>query len=434
MQVKTEKVSSVDIKVFVEADPKTLEQKIEKMAKEAGKNMKVDGFRKGKVPVHIVKSRYGAQLKEDVRSEALREALEQAKTELSIEDTKILGEPRVVDFKEEGEGFSAEVRLELRPEIEFGEYNSYVPEFEMEKVDDKEVDERLKQIAQSTVVPTKVEEDRGLKEGDFALFDFEGFVDGEAFEGGKAEGYALQIGSKNFIEGFEEKMIGLKAGYEGDIEVKFPEEYGKAELAGKDAVFKIKIHEVQEKPEPTIDDEFAKKVLPNEESPTVELVKEKIKEQIEREKLSKLYNEDLKPKLIDALIENINFDIPELIVEQEINMKINQELQGLEQEEAQKIVADEGELEKLKEKHKDDATKSVKATFIMDELARAEGVSVDDNEVLQTIYYEAMQMGQDPQKMMEYYQQNNVLPAIKMGMIEDKLLNKLLDRKAGKEV
>ncbi|MFW5990490.1 MAG: trigger factor, partial [Campylobacterales bacterium] len=139
-------------------------------------------------------------------------------------------------------------------------------------------------------------------------------------------------------------------------------------------------------------------------------------------------------KLIDALIENINFDLPELIVDQEINMKINQELQALNQEEAQKIIADENEVEKLKQKHKEDAEKSVKATFIMDELAKVEGVSVDDNEVLQTIYYEAMQMGQDPQKMMEYYQQNNVLPAIKMGMIEDKLLNKLLDRKAGREV
>ncbi|MFP4332627.1 MAG: trigger factor [Campylobacterales bacterium] len=434
MQVKTEKVSSVDVKVFIEADSKTLEQKIEKIAKDAGKNMKVDGFRKGKVPTHIVKARYGDQLKEDARSEILREALEQAKSELSIDDTKILGEPRVVDFKEEGEGFSAEVRLELRPEIEFGEYNSFVPEFEVEPVSDEEVEERLKQIAQSTVIPAKIEEDRGLQEGDFALFDFEGFVDGEAFEGGKAEGFTLEIGSKNFIEGFEEKMIGLKAGHEGDIEVKFPEEYGKEELAGKDAVFKIKIQEIQEKPQPTIDEEFAKKVLPNEESPTVELVKEKIKEQIEREKLGKLYNEELKPKLIDALIENINFDLPELIVDQEINMKINQELQALNQEEAQKIIADENEVEKLKQKHKEDAEKSVKATFIMDELAKVEGVSVDDNEVLQTIYYEAMQMGQDPQKMMEYYQQNNVLPAIKMGMIEDKLLNKLLDRKAGREV
>lgn len=433
MQVKTEKVSSVDVKVFIEADPETLEQKIETMAKDAGKNMQVDGFRKGKVPVNIIKARHGDKLKDDAKNEVLKEGFEKAKTELSIDETQVLGEPKVMDLKEEGEGFNAEIRIELRPEIEFGEYDSFVPEFEIEPTSDEEVDERLKQVAQSTVIPTKIDEDRGLKEGDFALFDFEGFVDGEAFEGGKAEGFALEIGSNKFIEGFEEKMIGLKAGYEGDIEVKFPEDYGKEELAGKDAVFKIKIHEIQEKPQPTIDEEFAKKVLPNEENPTVELVKEKIKEQIEREKLGKQYNEELKPKLIDALIENINFDIPELIVNQEINMKINQELQALDKGEAQRILTDENEVEKLKQKHKDEATKSVKATFIMDELAKIEGVSVDDNEVLQTIYYEAMQMNQDPQKMMEYYQQNNVMPAIKMGMIEDKLLNKLLDRKARRE-
>lgn len=433
MQVKTDKKDSVNITVKVEADSSAIEAKVEKLVKEYAKNVKIDGFRKGKVPSNVVKKRYEEELKQESRSELLRDALNSAKSELKIEDSKVLGEPRVIDFKEEGDGFKAELKIELRPDIELGKYDDLVPEFKAAEVSKEEIEERLKAVSLSTVTPEKIDQARALKEGDFAKFDFEGFVDGIAFEGGKAENYTLEIGSKSFIPGFEEGMIGLSEGEEKDIEVTFPQEYGNAELAGKKAVFKIKLHEILEKKLPEFNDEFAKKLIPNDEKASMDMVREKIKEQIENEKLGKLYNEELKPKLIELLIENINFDLPETIVEQEINIKINQELQDMDRDEAQKAVEDEKELEKLKEKHKEDALKSVKATFIMDELARVEKVSVSDNEVYQTLYYEAMSIGQDPQKVIEYYQQNNILPAIKMGMIEDRLLNKLLNRKIGKE-
>lgn len=433
MQVKTDKKDSVNITVKVEADSSAIEAKVEKLVKEYAKNVKIDGFRKGKVPANVVKKRYEEELKQESRSELLRDALNSAKSELKIEDSKVLGEPRVIDFKEEGDGFKAELKIELRPDIELGKYDDLVPEFKAAEVSKEEIEERLKAVSLSTVTPEKIDQARALKEGDFAKFDFEGFVDGIAFEGGKAENYTLEIGSKSFIPGFEDGMIGLNEGEEKDIEVTFPQEYGNAELAGKKAVFKIKLHEILEKKLPEFNDEFAKKLIPNDEKASMDMVREKIKEQIENEKLGKLYNEELKPKLIELLIENINFDLPETIVEQEINIKINQELQDMDRDEAQKAVEDEKELEKLKEKHKEDALKSVKATFIMDELARVEKVSVSDNEVYQTLYYEAMSIGQDPQKVIEYYQQNNILPAIKMGMIEDRLLNKLLNRKIGKE-
>jgi len=433
MQVKTERKDSVNISVKVEVDNSAIEAKVDKLVKKYAKNMKINGFRKGKVPTAIVKSRFGDEIKQESRNELLRDAFTSAKSDLKIEDSKVLGEPRVIDFKDEGEGFKAELKIELRPDIELGKYDDLVPEFKVAEVSDEEVEERLKAVALSSVLPEKIEKSRALKNGDFAKFDFEGFIDGVPFEGGKAEGYLLEIGSKGFIEGFEEQMVGMKESEEKEITVKFPENYGKAELAGKDATFKIKLLEIQEKKLPALDNELAKSLLPNEENPTIETVRDMVKKQIENEKLSKLYNEELKPQLIELFIENINFDLPETIIEQEIDIKVNQELQTLERAEAEKIVADEKEVEKLREKHKEDATKSVKATFIMDELARAEKVGVSDNEVYQTIYYEAMSMGQDPGMILEYYQKNNVLPAIKMGIIEDKILNKLLNRKIGRE-
>lgn len=433
MQVKTDKKDSVNIVVSAKVGKEAVEKMIDKLTKDYAKNAKIDGFRKGKVPAAVVKQRYGSELTQDSRSQLLQEALGQAKSELKIEDSKVLGEPRVLDFKEEGEGFEAEIKIELRPDIALGDYDALVPDFKAAEVSDEEVEERLKFVALSSVEPEKIARKRMVREGDFVVIDFEGFVGGEAFEGGKAEKYTLEIGSKSFIPGFEDQVVGMKYDEEKEITVTFPENYGKAELAGKEALFKVKLHEIHEKKEPEYNEELAKKLLPTEENATMELVKEKIKEQLENEKLTKLYNEELKPKLMDLLIENIDFDLPETIVEQEVDIKINQELQTMKQEDAQKIVESQEEVDKLRGKHKDEASKSVKATFIMDELARAEKITVDDNEVLQTIYYESMSIGQNPQQVYEYYQKNNFLPAIKMGIIEDKILNKLLNRKIGKE-
>jgi len=221
----------------------------------------------------------------------------------------------------------------------------------------------------------------------------------------------------------------MKPGETRTIEVTFPEDYHNKDIAGKKAKFEVTLKEIQVKEEPKIDDELAKKMLPNEENPTVELLKEKIKEQIKSEKLSKLYNEELKPKLIENLVEKYDFDLPENIVEQEIDIKLNEKLRSMSEDELKELKDNPDKVKELRESLKDEAKKSVKATFIVDALAKKEGISVDDNEVIQTIYYEAMQMGQNPQEVLEAYKKQGLLPAIKMAMIEDKLLTHLLNKK-----
>ncbi len=294
------------------------------------------------------------------------------------------------------------------------------------------MEERIKELAEAQAPFESVEEDRGLEEGDLAVFDFEGFLNGEPFEGGKAENFELRIGSGQFIPGFEEQMKGMKKGEEKTIKVTFPEDYRNKELAGKEVEFKIKLNDIKTKKPVEINDELAKKLLGKEDATLADFEKE-VKEQIRSEKLSKLYNEELKPKLVEALVETFEFDLPESVVDQEIEMALRNKVQQMNEEELAELRENEEKVKELRESLREDATKSVKATFIVDALAKKEGVDVSDQEMMQTIYYEAMSMGQDPQQTFEYYQKQNLLPAIKMAMIEDRLLTKLLNEKKEKK-
>jgi len=395
--------------------------------------MDIQGFRKGKVPVAVVKQRYGAKLEEDANSEALRELYSASLKDLGLEQGDIIGEPAITKFdKKDDSSIDVQINISCKPTVDLGDYKALLPEIKLPKVTDKEVDDRIKEIASGDAPLEKIKRKRAVKSGDFAVIDFEGFKDGVAFEGGKAQKYTLEIGSNSFIPGFEDQVIGMKYDEEKEINVTFPKEYQSKDLAGADVVFKVKLHEIQAKAEPTIDDEFAKKLLPQEENATVELLKEKIKEQIENEKISKYYAEELKPVYLDALVEKIDFAVPSSILDQEIQQVINGEVRNMSEDEIKALQEDASKIEEMKKEATPVATQSVKATFIIDALAKAEGIDVTDQEVTQTIYYEAMMSGQDGQAMIKQYEEAGYLPAIKMSMMEQKVINKLLDEKAGR--
>jgi trigger factor len=224
-------------------------------------------------------------------------------------------------------------------------------------------------------------------------------------------------------------MVGMKKGEEKVIKVTFPENYGSDKLKGKDAEFKVKLHKIQKKGEVEINDDLAKKLLPGEENATVDELKKQVKIQIENEKLAKLYNEELKPALLEKFVATFEFDLPAFVVDQEIDMAVNKKASTMSEDEIKELREDAKKLEELRESFREEAQKSVKATFIIDALAQAEGVKVDENEVMQTIYFEAMQMGQDPQKAYEHYKNAGYIPAIQMSMVEDRVLTTLLNKK-----
>ncbi|WP_457594785.1 trigger factor [Hydrogenimonas sp.] len=428
MEVTATKTDSANVSVEAKIAKSDIDKRVEKIAKQAAKQMKIDGFRPGKAPVSVVKKRMGERLMQDAEAEALREVLNTASKELELDADKIIGEPAVTKFDRGEEAIEVELKLSLRPEIEIEGVEALVPEVKTPRVTKKEVEERIRELAEAQAPFVSLEEDRGLEEGDMAVFDFEGFLDGEPFEGGKAENFELRIGSGQFIPGFEEQMKGMKKGETRRIKVTFPEDYGNKDLAGKEAEFEIKLHDIKVKEPVEIDDALAQKLLGKEDATLADLEKE-VKEQIRSEKLSKLYNEELKPKLVEALVEKFTFDLPQSVVEQEIEMALRNKVQQMSEEELAELRENEEKVKELRESLREDAEKSVRATFIVDALARKEGVEVSEQEMMQTIYYEAMSMGQDPQQTFEYYQKQNLLPAIKMAMIEDRLLSKLLNDK-----
>ena len=196
------------------------------MIASAASNMKVDGFRKGKVPANIVKARYGKQIKDDARTDALRDLYTKALEELDVKADLVVGEPSFSKFEEKDGGLELVMKLSFRPAVNVEGYKECVPEYKTPKVTKKEISERLEKTLALVAELKTVEEKRAVKSGDFAVIDFEGFLGGVAFEGGKAEGYTLEIGSNSFIPGFEDGIIGMKAGKSKDIELTFPETYG----------------------------------------------------------------------------------------------------------------------------------------------------------------------------------------------------------------
>ena len=426
MKVTVNKVDEANVLVSGTIEKGVVEANIERLAVQAGKEMKVDGFRKGKVPAHVVKKLHGDKLIQDAEADALRDLIDAGIKEAKLNAADVLGQPTFKKYDKADNGIEVEVEISTRPDFKAEGHMDAVPAFDKPTASDEEVDAKLTEIAAQQAPFEKIKRKRMVKDGDMTLIDFEGFVDGVAFDGGKAEKFNLKIGSGQFIPGFEEQIIGMKYEEEKTVKVTFPAEYQSADLAGKEAEFKVTLHEIQEQVTPELDDELAKKLLQGEENATLDMLKEKLNDQIVSEKTAKLFNEELKPKLIEALVAKFDFALPNNIVDQEVDAKINEKARTMSEEELNDFKENPEKVDALRDEVRDDAANSVKATFIVDALAKKEEVKVEDQEVSQAIYYEAMMSGQDPQQVIKYYQDNNLLPAVKMGMIEDKLFGKML--------
>jgi len=429
MKITTNKIDGANATISATIAQDLIAQNVEKIAKSLTKTAKIDGFRKGKVPVSAVKKQYGEKLVQDAEAEALRGVLDAGLEEMKIANEALIGEPSITKFDKKDDVIDVEVTIAIRPEIALGDYASEVSEFDKPAVTDEAVTARITELASSQAPLVDVEEDRALVTGDAALIDFEGSIGGELFEGGAAQDFTLNLGSGQFIPGFEDQVIGMKKDEEKVVKVTFPENYGGEDLAGKEAEFKVNVKSIQTKGEIVLDDELAKKMLPGEEEATMDALTAKVKEQIENEELSKLYNDEKKPALLDTYVEKIAFDLPAFVVEQEMDMALNKKAQSMTEDELNEIKENAEKVQELRETFREEATRSVKATFIIDALAKEEGIEVAEQEVMQTIYFEAMQSGQDPQATYEQYQKSGYIPAIQMAMVEDKVLSKILNAK-----
>ncbi|EDM23585.1 trigger factor [Caminibacter mediatlanticus] len=423
--VEANKIDSANSIIKAKIDSKILEEKKKKIAKEIAKKAKIQGFRPGKVPVKVVEKMYAEEIKRDAISEAVKEVLDEGIKQLGANE--IIGEPQVIKFDEKEDGIDVEIKVFTKPEVNIDDsYKECVPDVTLPEVSEEEIEEELKKIAKQ-FAESKVVDKESLEKGDVAVIDFKGYIDSKPMENGSAESYPLEIGSGSFIEGFEDQLIGMKVGESKKIKVKFPKNYGAKEIAGKEAEFDVTLQEIQEKVPAEINDDLAKKYM-NDENATLETLKNYIKDSILQRKKAETFA-PLKEQILECLVEKYNFDLPENIVDQEVDVIVGNEAAKLTPAEIKELQENPEKLKEFREKFVDEAKNRVKLTFIIDVIAKKENVSVNDEELTQILYYEALMQGQNPTEYIKQVQEQGLIPVLKMNLIQEKLLNKLLEDK-----
>ena len=404
MTVKNcEKLEKSQVALTVEVSAEEFEAAVEKAYQKMRKKINVPGFRPGKAPRKIIEGMYGAEVFfEEAINIAFPEAYEAAVKE---QELQVVGYPSVEMVGEcTKEGFTFKAVAPVYPEVTLGAYKGLSAPKDEVKVSAADVDERLKELTDRNTRLVSV--DREAKEGDTAVIDFEGFLDGKPFDGGKGENHGLELGSHSFVPGFEEQVIGMKAGDEKDIDITFPEDYH-ADLAGKAVVFKVKVHEVKEKEVPALDDEFAKDVS---EFDTLKDLKADLKKKITEER-QKAADRAFEEALMEQVAENITADIPDAMVEAQCrqfldNFKMQIAQQGIPYDQYMKMTGmDEA---KLLEDAKEPATRQVRMDLAMAAIIKAENLEATDEDVEAEFQKMADQYGMDIEMVKKYLQPEQV--------------------------
>lgn len=417
---KTKNENEVKLEITVEAEK--FEEAIKKVYFKSAKYFNIPGFRKGKAPMQIVEKYYGKEIfYEDAFNEVAGDALEDAVKENKLE---VVSRPDIdVTQIEKGKDLIFTAIMQTKPEAELGKYKG----IEIKKIEynvtDEDIEHELGHMQEHNSRLISIE-DRPVESGDIATIDFEGFVDGKAFEGGKAEGHELEIGSNTFIPGFEDQVIGMKIDEEKDIQVKFPDEYFSKDLAGKDATFKVKVHEIKKKELPELDDEFAKDVS---EFDTLKELKESIKEKQQKQNDEKAKYET-QEAVIKAVCEDMKVEIPSGMIETEIdNMlkDIEQRLsyQGLKLEQYLQMM---GKTEEdMRKEYEPQAIEGIKSRLALEAVIKAEKIEAEDKEVDEKLKEMAKNYGKENDE--EFLKNENVRNYIEEGLASEKAMDFLVE-------
>lgn len=398
MSLQVEKLENSMAKLTIETSVEEFEEAMKKAFQRSKNKISVPGFRKGKVSQQIIERMYGPQIfYEDAANILLPDAYEKALGECELE---IVSQPQIdVVQMEKGKSFIFTAEVAIKPEVTLGQYKG----IEVAKADitvtDDDIDTEIKreQEAQSRMVPV---EDRPVADGDVANINYEGFVDGVPFEGGKAENHPLTIGSHSFIDTFEEQLIGMQVGEEKDIQVTFPEEYHAKELAGKPATFHVKVNEIKKKELPEIDDEFAQEVS---EFDTLEEYRADVKKQL-TERKEKQAQTEKENAVIEKIIENATMELPQPMVDTQVRQMIDEfagrmSQQGLSMEQYMQITG--MDAAKLTEQMQPEAVRRIKTRLVLEAIAAEEKLEVSDERMDEEIENMAKMYQMEADKLKE---------------------------------
>ena len=403
MSLQVEKLEHNMAKLTIEVSAEELEKALQGAYNKQKKNISIPGFRKGKVPRQMIEKMYGPEVfYDDAANQLIPEAYGKVYDE---EDLEIVSQPKIDIVQiEKGKPFIFTAEVALKPEVTLGEYKGLKVEKISNRVTQKEIDAKLAEEQEKNARTVSVT-DRPVQDKDEVVLDFEGFVDGVAFEGGKGENYPLTIGSGSFIPGFEDQLIGANLEEEKEVRVTFPEEYHAKDLAGKDAVFKCTVHEIKVKELPELDDEFASDVS---EFETLDAFKADIKAKIKEQKIAegKRKQED---KAVEEAVANAQMDIPDAMIDTEVRQMANDFAQRLQQ---QGLTMDQYFLftgmtaEKMTEELKPQALKRIQTRLVLEAIVKAENIEISDEKIDEEIQKMAESYKMEAEKLKEFMGEN----------------------------
>ena len=399
MSLQVEKLEKNMAKLTIEVSADDLEKALQNAYKKQKNRIAIPGFRKGKVPRQMIEKMYGAEIfYDDAANELIPKAYSEAYDESEIE---IVSRPEIdVVQIEKGKPFIFTATVATKPEVTLGQYKGLEVEKISTDVTPEEVEEKIQEEAEKNARTITVE-DRPVQDGDEIILDYEGFVDGVPFEGGKAENYPLIIGSGSFIPGFEEQLIGVEAGTDVEVNVTFPEEYHAEDLKGKAAVFQCKVHEIKAKELPEIDDEFAAEVS---EFDTLEEYKEDVKAKLEEQKASE-GKEKQEDSAVEQAVQNAQYELPDAMIETQV-MKMADDFaqrmrgQGLTMEQYFQFTGMTSE--KLLADIRPQAVKSIETRLVLEAIVEAENIEVSDEKFDEEIAKMADMYKMEADKFKEY--------------------------------
>lgn len=419
MKATLEKLENDRVKLEIEVEPERVDTALDRAYRKVVKQVNVPGFRKGKVPRAVLERMYGIGVLLD---EALEELVPEAYSE-AVNETKIepIDQPHidVIEF-EPGKPFRFKAEVQVLPEVELGEYKGVAVTRQLERITDENVDEVLAQYREAQAQLVTVDRDT-VEEGDYALIDFEGYLDGQPFPGGAAKDYTLHIGSGQFVPGFEEQLIGAKVGEETELTVTFPDNYHSLDLAGKETTFKVTVRSIKVKELPELDDEFAKDVSDKE---TLAELRADIRERLAKE-AERRADERMRNKIVEIVTERAEVNVPDILVDRESEAMVDEFLhslyhQGVDPDtylERNNLTKDD-----LKKDVAPEALRRTKTSLVIDAIGEAEGITVSDEEIDARI---ADMAGEGPES--ERYRALLNTPAVRQRLSSQLKVTKTID-------
>ena len=425
MKVTVENGENQQVTLTIEVEAAEVSKAVERAAKRLANRVNIPGFRKGKAPRKIVERHVGMDaLMQEAFDLVAPKAFDEALTEQKIEPVT---RPNIVIVTlEDGKDLVFKATVTPRPEVKLGEYKGLKVEKAAVEIKDEDVEKQLKNFQDRQGKMVDAPEGAAVADGDFTTLDFEGFVDGEAFEGGKGTDYPLQIGSGSFIPGFEEQLIGAKIGEEKEVNVKFPEEYHAKELAGKDATFKCTVRSIKQKELPAIDDELAKKVSTFE---TLDELKADIRKNLQENAERKAEN-DQKSAAIEQATNNTTVDIPAVMIDNRVTSMIQEMAMRLEQQgmKLEQYLQYAGtDIAKIREDYRETAEKNVKTDLMLEEVAKAEDIKVEAKDLDAEVAAMAAAYGATPQQVQKIIKEQGRIGDLAASVLRKKTAQFIID-------